>query len=196
MDEELIAMLLERVLGPQQLQQQEQEPEPDPRMDAEALFMNRLLAQQDATALSSVTPSGRRSIVSRALDFTPIADLADILNVREDPKSAAISGVGALLAALTGTTALRGLSRGRRALRGAEEAIPGRQSREEIIEGFLQRGPSTEDIVMRGPGRVGGRRGEILEDFLTQGRPREVVDVEMEGFIRDRLLEILLRGGN
>lgn len=96
--------------------------------------------------------------------------------------------LGALLAA---TGALGVIPQGRAPsgfIRGASDDL----IRREILDDFLRAGPSAEEIVMDAPRQVGGRRGEIIEDFLTGGQDREVINTIMEEVIQDRLLRTLL----
>lgn len=97
--------------------------------------------------------------------------------------------LGALLAA----AGAAGVVPGGQAPSGFIRGVP-RMTRREILDDFLGAGPTAEEIVMSAPGQVGGVRGRLIEDFLTQGRERQVVNEVMEEVIRDRLLSTLLGG--
>lgn len=97
--------------------------------------------------------------------------------------------LGALLAA----AGAAGVAPAGRAPSGVIQGIT-RAPRTQIIDDFLRSGPSAEQIVMDAPTRVGGTRGELLEDFLTGGHDREAINAVMEEVIRDRLLSTLLGG--
>lgn len=194
MDEELILQLIQEVMGGAG---PAEPPPPDPRQTANALFLSRL-AQQDVTAPSRFTPREGPSGFRRATDFTSFADLGDILGGIEERDPAKVGG--ALLLALLGTAGATGIGRrffrGRRAARAADVAEDAPlMTRDEIIDDWLQGGGQVDDLAQSvRMNRAGGRRGELIEDFLTGGRTREAVEVETEAMIAENLIRKLLEG--
>lgn len=204
MDPELLLQLIQETLASPQGDR------PDPRMEAEALFLQRLQDMpQDATAPDAFMGGGESNIIGRASQFTPFGDVGNLLNAIEERDPLAIGG--AALLALLGTAGAAGIGsrlfRGSRALRAGEDIV------EESGEGI---GALRRELRERRSGEAGrrgapreGPRGRRASDAPSDQLMREVEGIIARDILQQaarstsgqvdpvtELIRLLERGGN